>query len=61
MLMCLITRHELKTVHIYSVHKRRGGEHEERAENLNSSQVVHDHLVAYHLAPAITDDVKDVY
>jgi len=29
--------------------------HEERAEDLDSSQGVRDHLVAYHLAPAITD------
>ena len=32
----------------------RGGEHEERAEDLDSSQGVRDHLVAYHLAPAIS-------
>jgi len=36
-----------------------GGEHEERAENLDSSQGVRDHLVAYHLAPAITDFISD--
>jgi len=36
-----------------------GGEHEERAEALNSSQGVRDHLVAYHLAPAITDFISD--
>jgi len=36
-----------------------GGEHEERAEDLDSSQRVHDHLVAYHLAPAITDLISD--
>jgi len=36
-----------------------GGEHEERAEYLDSSQRVHDHLVAYHLAPAITDIISD--
>jgi len=36
-----------------------GGEHEERAEHLDSSQRVRDHLVAYHLAPAITDFVLD--
>jgi len=30
-------------------------EHEERAEDLNSSQRVRAHLDAYHLAPAITD------
>ena len=37
----------------------RGGEHEERAEDLDSSQEVRDHLVAYHLAPAITDFISD--
>jgi len=36
-----------------------GGEHEERAEDLNSSQGVRDYLVAYHLAPVITDFVSD--
>jgi len=36
-----------------------GGEHEERAEDLDSSQGVRDHLVAYHLAPAITDFISD--
>ena len=36
-----------------------GGEHEERAEDLDSSQKVRDHLVAYHLAPAITNFVSD--
>jgi len=36
-----------------------GGEHEERAEDLDSSQRVWDHLVAYHLAPAITDFISD--
>ena len=36
-----------------------GGEHEERAEDLDSSQRVRDHLVAYHLAPAITDFISD--
>jgi len=36
-----------------------GGEHEERAEDLDSSQEVHDRLVAYHLAPAITDFISD--
>jgi len=30
------------------------GEHEERAEILDSSQKVCDHLVAYHMAPVIT-------
>ena len=34
-------------------------EHEERAEDLDSSQKVRDHLVAYHLAPAITNFVSD--
>jgi len=36
-----------------------GGEHEERAEDLDSSQGVRDHLVADHLAPAITDFISD--
>jgi len=36
-----------------------GGEHEERAEDLDSSQRVRDHLVAYHVAPAITDFILD--
>ena len=36
-----------------------GGEHEERAEDLHSSQRVRDHLVAYHLAPAISDFISD--
>jgi len=36
-----------------------GGKHEERAEDLDSSQGVRDHLVAYHLAPAITDIISD--
>jgi len=36
-----------------------GGEHEERAGDLDSSQGVCDHLVAYHLAPAITDFISD--
>jgi len=36
-----------------------GREHEERAENLDSNQRVRDHLVAYHLAPAITDFISD--
>jgi len=36
-----------------------GGEHKERAEDLDSSQGVRDHLVAYHLAPAITDFTSD--
>jgi len=35
-----------------------GGEHEERAEDLDSSQGVRDYLIAYHLAPAITDFVR---
>jgi len=35
------------------------GEHEERAEVLDSSQRVHDHLVASHLAPVITDFILD--
>ena len=36
-----------------------GEEHEERVEDLDSSQGVRDHLVAYHLAPAITDFIAD--
>jgi len=36
-----------------------GGEHEERAEDLDSSQGVRDHLIAYPLAPAITDFISD--
>jgi len=36
-----------------------GGEHETRAEDLDSSLRVRDHLVAYHLAPAITDFISD--
>ena len=36
-----------------------GGGQEERAEDLDSSQRVRDHLVAYHLAPAITDIISD--
>ena len=34
-------------------------EHEERAEELGSSQRVRDHLVAYDLAPAITHFILD--
>jgi len=36
-----------------------GGEHEERAEDLDSCQRARGHLVAYHLAPAITDFILD--
>jgi len=36
-----------------------GARGEERAEDLYSSQRVCDHLVAYHLAPAITDFILD--
>jgi len=36
-----------------------GGEHEKRAEDLDSSQRVRGRLVAYHLAPAITDFISD--
>jgi len=36
-----------------------GGDHEERAGDLDSSQGVRDHLVAYHLAPTITDFMSD--
>ena len=31
------------------------GEHEQRVEDSDSSQRVRDHLVVYHLVPAITD------
>jgi len=36
-----------------------GGEHEEKAEDLDSSQGVCDHSGAYHLAPANTDFISD--
>ena len=36
-----------------------GEEHEERVEDLDSSQGVRDHLVAYHLVPSITDFISD--
>ena len=36
-----------------------GREHEERAEDVDNSRRVHDHLVAYHLAPAIADFILD--
>jgi len=36
-----------------------GGQHEEREEDLDSSQEVRDHLVAYYLAPAITNFISD--
>jgi len=36
-----------------------GGEHEEKAEDSNSSQGVREHLVANHLAPAITGFISD--
>jgi len=36
-----------------------GGEHKESAQVLYSSQRVRDHLIAYHLAPAITDFILD--
>jgi len=35
------------------------GERKERAEDLGSSQNVRDHLVAYHLVPAISDIILD--
>ena len=35
------------------------GEHEENVEDLDRRQRVHDHLVAYHLAPAITEFILD--
>jgi len=36
-----------------------GGEHEERAEGLDRSQRIRDHLVAYYLAHAINDFILD--
>jgi len=36
-----------------------GGEHEERAGDLDSSQGVREHLVAYRLTPTITDFISD--
>ena len=36
-----------------------GGRHKERVEGLDSSPRVCDHLVAYHLAPAITDLISE--
>jgi len=36
-----------------------GGEDEERAKDLDSSQRARDHLVAYLLAPTITDFIPD--
>ena len=39
----------------FSLRPTGGGEHEERAEDLESSQRVRNHLVAYYLAPAIID------
>jgi len=35
------------------------GEYEERAQDLDCSRRVCDHLVVYHLAPAITDFISD--
>jgi len=43
----------------FSLRPTGGGEHEEREEDLDSSQGVRDHLFAYHLAPAITDFISD--
>ena len=37
-----------------------GGEHEGRAEGSDSSRSARGHLVAHHLAPAITDFISDV-
>jgi len=36
-----------------------GGEHEERAEDLDITQRVRDHLVVYHLALTINDFISD--
>jgi len=38
---------------------RGGGKHDERSEDFDSSPRVCDHLVAYHLAPAINDFILD--
>jgi len=43
----------------FQVRPKGGGEHDERAEDVDSSQGVRDHLVAYHLAPAIADIISD--
>ena len=43
----------------FPLRPKSGGEHEESAEDLESSQRVRDLLVAYHLAPAITDFILD--
>ena len=43
----------------FSLRPTGGGEHEERAEDLDRSQRVRDNLVAYHLVPAITDFISD--
>ena len=43
----------------FSLRPTDGGEHEERAEVLDSSQTVVDHLVAYHFTPVITDFILD--
>ena len=36
-----------------------GGEHKGRAEDLDSSQGIREHSVAYHFAPAVTDFISD--
>jgi len=43
----------------FPLRPRGGGKHEKRAQELDSIQRAHDHLVAYHLAPAITDFIVD--
>ena len=43
----------------FSLRLTGGGEHKERAEDLDSSQRVRDYLVAYHFTPAITDFILD--
>jgi len=43
----------------FSLRPTGGGEHEKRVQDSDSSQKVRDHLVAYHLAPAITDFISD--
>jgi len=43
----------------FPLRPRGGGEHKKRAQELDSIQRVCDHLVAYHLAPAVTDFIVD--
>jgi len=43
----------------FPVRPKGGAEREERAEDLDSRQMVRDHSVVYHLALAITDSISD--